>query len=425
VLLGAINVKQLVILGGGTGGTMVANRMAKRLSRREWHVTLVDPSRMHLYQPGLLFLPFGAGDEGDDMRDRGSTLHAKVDWRVASVVRVDPQAKRVEIEDGEPIDYDLLVIASGSRIRPDLTEGMEGPAYGKTVHDFYTLTGALALRDALSTIESGRVVVNIVEMPIKCPVAPLEFVFLADAFFRKKGIRDKIELVYATPLDGAFTKPTASRLLGGLLEKKKIIVETEFSCARVDAEAGEIVSWDERKIPFDLLVTIPTHSGAAFVEESGLGNELGFIPTDPHTLRARGHEDIFVIGDATDVPASKAGSVAHFEAEVLTENLTAIIHGDPPEATFDGHANCFVETGDGKALLIDFNYEVEPLPGSYPIPILGPFSLLEESTANHLGKLAFRWMYWNGLLPGKPIPLPAHMTMAGKRAPDSALEEQP
>lgn len=416
--------KQLVILGGGTAGTMVANRMAKRLPSTEWQVTLVDPNAEHLYQPGLLFLPFGATDEEDDLRERRSTLHRKVAWKMASVGRVDAMKNLVELENGESLPYDLLVIASGSRIRPDLTEGMLGPAYGQTVHDFYTLPGAMALRLALGQMESGRLVINIVEMPIKCPVAPLEFAFLADDFFRKKGIRDKIEIVYATPLDGAFTKPVASKLLGNLLERKKISVETEFSCARVDPERKVIASWDEREIPFDLLVTIPTHSGAAFVERSGLGNELAFIPTDPHSLRARGHDNIFVIGDATDVPASKAGSVAHFEAEVLTENLTAIINGDAPEATFDGHANCFVETGDGKALLIDFNYDVEPLPGSYPVPLIGPFSLLEESTTNHLGKLAFRWMYWNGLLPGKPIPLPAHMTMMGKHQVDTAAKEQ-
>lgn len=417
--------KHLVILGGGTAGTMVANRMAKRLSRKEWQVTLVDPSGTHLYQPGLLFLPFGADDEAQDTRDRATTLHDKVVWKQSRVRRVDHAHKRVELEGADPLPYDLLVIASGSRIRPDLTEGMMGPAYGDTVHDFYTLPGALALRKALAGFESGRVVVNIVEMPIKCPVAPLEFAFLADEFFRKKGIRDKVELVYVTPLDGAFTKPIASKLLGGLLEKKQIKVETEFSCGRVDAEQKKIISWDEREVAYDLLVTIPTHSGAAFIEASGLGNELGFVPTDPHTLKARGHDDIFVIGDATDVPASKAGSVAHFEAEILTENLTAIIHGDKPEMTFDGHANCFVETGNGKALLIDFNYDVEPLPGSYPLPVVGPFSLLEESTVNHLGKLAFRWMYWNGLLPGKPIPLPAQMSMTGKQTTDLATKEQP
>ena len=417
--------KHLVILGGGTAGTMVANRMAKRLSRKEWQVTLVDPSGTHLYQPGLLFLPFGADDEAQDTRDRATTLHDKVVWKQSRVRRVDHAHKRVELEGADPLPYDLLVIASGSRIRPDLTEGMMGPAYGDTVHDFYTLPGALALRKALAKLESGRVVINIVEMPIKCPVAPLEFAFLADEFFRKKGIRDKVELVYVTPLDGAFTKPIASKLLGGLLEKKQIKVETEFSCGRVDAEQKKIISWDEREVAYDLLVTIPTHSGAAFIEASGLGNELGFVPTDPHTLKARGHDDIFVIGDATDVPASKAGSVAHFEAEILTENLTAIIHGDKPEMTFDGHANCFVETGNGKALLIDFNYDVEPLPGSYPLPVVGPFSLLEESTVNHLGKLAFRWMYWNGLLPGKPIPLPAQMSMTGKQTTDLATKEQP
>lgn len=423
--MGAVGLKYLVILGAGTAGTMIANRMAKRLSSKEWRVIVVDPSDTHLYQPGLLFLPFGSVDEEQDGRSRASTLNKKVEWKKTGVLRVDAARKIVETESGEDLRYDLLVIASGSRIRPDLTEGMMGPAYGKSVHDFYTLPGALALREALSSFTSGRLVVNIVEMPIKCPVAPLEFIFLADDFFRKKGVRDQVELVYVTPLDGAFTKPVASKLLSGLLKEKKILVETEFSCARVDAERGTITSWDEREVRFDLLVTVPTHSGAEFVERSGLGNELGFIPTDPKTLAARGHEGIFVIGDATDVPASKAGSVAHFEAEILTENLTAIIHGDPPQMTFDGHANCFVETGNGKALLIDFNYDVEPLPGSYPLPIVGPFSLLQESTVNHLGKLAFRWMYWNGLLPGKPLPLPAQMSMLGKRTDESATKEEP
>jgi sulfide:quinone oxidoreductase len=249
-------------------------------------------------------------------------------------------------------------------------------------------------------------------MPIKCPVAPLEFAFLADEYFQKRGIRSGVELTFVTPLDGAFTKPIASQRLGHLLEEKNVRVVTEFSTGSVSDD--RIVSWDEREVPFDLLVTVPTHSGAAFVERSGLGNELAFIPTDHRSLLAKGLENVFVIGDATDVPASKAGSVAHFEAETLIENLGRAAEGRELVSTFDGHANCFVETGDGKALLIDFNYDVEPLPGKYPLPGVGPFSLLEESKLNHQGKLAFRWIYWNGLLPGKPIPVPAQMSMAGK-----------
>ncbi|MCC6900838.1 MAG: NAD(P)/FAD-dependent oxidoreductase [Polyangiaceae bacterium] len=407
--------KHLLILGAGTAGTMVANRMVKKLSLEEWDVTVVDPDTTHLYQPGLLFLPFGNHEESELVRARGTTLDDRVRWVQRPVLEIDGQARSVQLEGGDRLPFDLLVIASGSRIRPDLTEGLLGDAWQRSVFDFYTLDGAVKLRDALAKFRGGRVVINLVELPIKCPVAPLEFAFLADEFFKRQGIRDEVELTYVTPLDGAFTKPIASKRLGHLLQEKNVKVETEFAVGSVTDH--EIVSFDERRVPFDLLVTIPTHTGAAFVERSGLGNELAFVPTDKHSLAAKGLENVFVVGDATDVPASKAGSVAHFEAETLIENLERAASGRELVSTFDGHANCFVETGNGKALLIDFNYDVEPLPGKYPLPGLGPFSLLEESKLNHQGKLAFRWIYWNGLLPGKPIPVPAHLSLAGKEQP--------
>jgi sulfide:quinone oxidoreductase len=177
------------------------------------------------------------------------------------------------------------------------------------------------------------------------------------------------------------------------------------------------VSYDEREIPYDLLVTVPLNMGADVIARSGLGDELNFVPTDRHTLQAKGHENVFVLGDAADLPTSKAGSVAHFAVEVFTANFLDLIAGRPMLESFDGHANCFIESGAGKGLLIDFNYDTEPLPGVYPIPVVGPLRLLEETRANHWGKLAFRWVYWNLLLPGRPIPLPAHMSMAGKKAP--------
>ncbi len=409
--------KHLLILGAGTAGTMVANRMVKKLPQKEWQVTVVDPDTTHLYQPGLLFLPFGNHEESELVRPRAATLDDRVEWKQRTVLEIDSQARSVVLDDGERLAYDLLVIASGSRIRPDLTEGLLGDAWQRSVFDFYTLDGAVKLRDALAKFRGGKLVINLVELPIKCPVAPLEFAFLADEFFKRQGIRDEVELTYVTPLDGAFTKPIASKRLGHLLQEKNVKVETEFAVGSVTDH--ELVSFDERRVPFDLLVTIPTHTGAAFVERSGLGNELAFIPTDKHSLAAKGLDNVFVVGDATDVPASKAGSVAHFEAETLIENLERAATGRALASTFDGHANCFVETGGGKALLIDFNYDVEPLPRKYPLPGLGPFSLLEESKLNHQGKLAFRWIYWNGLLPGKPIPVPAQMSLAGKEQPDA------
>jgi sulfide:quinone oxidoreductase len=409
--------KRLLILGAGTGGTLLANRLVRRLPDG-WKTTVVDPEPEHVYQPGLLFLPFGAHDEDEMLRPRRATLSDEVEWLSAAVDAVDAAAHRVTLTDGRTLPYDLLVIASGSRVRPDLTEGLLDPVgWNKTIFDFYTLEGAQALRSALDTFPGGRVVVNIVEMPIKCPVAPLEFTFLADAFFEAKGIRDRVELVYATPLEGAFTKPLASEKLGYLLDEKKIRVESEFATGSVDAANRIVRSYDGRELPYDLLVVIPTHSGAAFIEKSGLGDELAFVPTDRHTLAAKAVPDVFVLGDATDLPSSKAGSVAHFQGEGLVENLLRHIEGKPLLPEFDGHANCFVETGHGKAMLIDFNYDTEPLPGEYPIPHIGPLSLLSESHLNHWGKLGFRWIYWNGLLPGKPLPIASRLSMAGKHPP--------
>jgi sulfide:quinone oxidoreductase len=264
--------------------------------------------------------------------------------------------------------------------------------------------------------------VNAVEMPIKCPVAPLELLFLADDFFARRGMRERVELVYATPLDGAFTKPVCSRRLGFLLEEKGISVETEFSASEVFADARMLRSFDGREIPYDLLVTVPVHKGAGFVDASGLGNEMGFVPTDRHTLASKSDDRVFALGDATDLPVSKAGSVAHFEAEVAAENVLRAMAGKSPLPGFDGHANCFIESGRGKALLIDFNYETEPLPGEFPLPGVGPFSLLKESRRNHWGKLAFRPLYWNAILPGRRLPVSNRMSMAGKRPPVAPKE---
>ncbi len=405
--------KHLIVIGAGTAGTTVANQMRRRLPR-DWSLTVIDPEPEHLFQPDLIFVPFGMQAPARTLRPRRSTLDG-VNWMARSVRAVDTEHRRVLLDDGDRLHYDLLVIASGTEIRPDETAGLMGDEWQRSIFDFYTLEGATRLRDALAGFDGGRLVVNIVEMPIKCPVAPLEFAFLAEDFFRRRGLRDEVELTYVTPLDGAFTKPIASRVLGSMLDDRGIRVETEFNTGEVDAERKVLRSWDEREVPFDLLVTIPTHMGAPFIEASGLGDELAFVPTDKQTLLAQGHDDIFVLGDATNLPTSKAGSVAHFQSEVVVENLTRAMRGQSPVEGFDGHANCFIESGYGKAMLIDFNYDQEPLPGVYPYPVVGPFPLLKESRRNHWGKLAFRWIYWNFLLPGRPIPVPNRMSMAGKR----------
>jgi len=416
--------RNLVILGGGTAGTMIANKLRHRLDRKEWNFTIVDRDDEHHYQPGYLFLPFGRYSHDQVVRSRHGCLPDGVDFVVGSVDRVEPEENLVLLEGGRRLPYDQLVIATGTTPRPDQTPGMLGPEWRRSIFDFYTLEGAEALAGALDRFDHGRLVVHITEMPIKCPVAPLEFTFLAEAWLRKRGLRDRVELVYVTPLDGAFTKPVASAHLGAMLDERKVHVETDFMVERIDAERKVIVSYDEREVAFDLLVTVPVNMGADFVARSGLGDELNYVPVDKHTQLSKAFDNIFAIGDASDIPASKAGSVAHFSVEIFVDNFLEHVAGRPMTGAFDGHANCFVESGDEKALLIDFNYETEPLTGKYPFPVVGPMDLLKETRANHLGKLAFRWIYWNVLLPGRPVPLPALMSMAGKNVPATEADKK-
>jgi sulfide:quinone oxidoreductase len=406
--------KSIVILGAGTAGTMMANKLVRALPEDRWRVTVVDRDDTHVYQPGLLFLPFGGYREDEIVRPRKNLFDRRVDVRLQGIDRVVPDERRVVLAGGESIAYDVLIVATGSRIVPEQTPGLTGPGWLETAFDFYSLEGARALRDKLADFQGGRVVVNVVEMPIKCPVAPLEFLFLAEAFFTQRGIRDKVELVYATPLEGAFTKPRASAMLGDLMARRGIGVVGDFNASEVDGDKRVLRAYDGREVPYDILVTVPLHAGAEVISRSQMGDAGGWVPTDKHTLHADGHANVFVIGDATNLPSSKAGAVAHFQSDVLFENVVRFIEGREPSPGFDGHSNCFIETGHGKAMLIDFNYDTEPLPGRFPIPGVGPFTLLEESHVNHWGKLAFKWLYWNVLLEGKELPMDHRMLMAGK-----------
>ena len=407
--------KQIVILGGGTGGTMTANRLRRHFDAGEADIHVVDRDDRHLYQPGLLFVPFGLAQLEEIVRPRRRQLRKGVVFHEAEVESVWTERDEVLLEDGTVLPYDVLVVATGVRLQPEETEGMTGPGWNERVFTFYDVEGAKALHDALERFDGGRLVVNIADMPIKCPVAPIEFAFLADWYLRERGLRARTELVLSTPLDACFTKPIASRHLTHLLAEKEIELITEFSAGQVDGVGGKLISYDGREIPFDLLVTVPLHGGAAYVERSpGLGDALGFVPTDKRTLQAQAKPNIFALGDATDLPTSKAGSVTHFEGEVLAENIARFLAGRELDAGYDGHANCFIETGFHKALLIDFNYETEPLPGHFP-SVFG-LPLLRQSRLNHLGKLAFQWVYWHALLPGRPIPgIGPEMPTAGKK----------
>jgi sulfide:quinone oxidoreductase len=408
--------KRIVILGAGTGGTMMANKLARGLPGDGWKITVLDQDDVHVYQPGLLFLPFGMYRPGEIQKPRKGLLDPRVDLRLSGIERVAPDEGKVYLRGGDKLSYDILLVATGSRIVPEQTEGLTGPGWRDTAFDFYTLEGASALADKLATFRGGRVVVNVVEMPIKCPVAPLELLFLTEAFFTQRGLRDKVEIAYVTPLEGAFTKPRASAAFGGMLAERGIEVLGDFALSQVDGKKRVLRSYDGRETGYDLLVTVPMHAGAEVVSSSGMGDASGWLPTDKHTLQSKQFPNVFAIGDATDLPSSKAGAVAHFQSEVLYANILRFIEGKPLDPGFDGHANCFIETGYGKAMLIDFNYDTEPLPGRFPLPGVGPFTLLEESAVNHWGKLAFKWIYWNVLLEGKELPLDHRMLMAGKWA---------
>lgn len=407
--------KNLVILGAGTAGTMMANHLHHQLKKPDWKITIIDEREEHHYQPGYLFLPFDIYTPEDIVKTIEEFIPKDVTLLKQKINRIAPEENKVLLAGNEELVYDVLIIATGAKIAPEETEGMNGAEWQKSVFDFYTFEGALALRNKLREWPGGKLVVHITEMPIKCPVAPLEFAFLADSFFKHKHMRDKVEITYVTPLSGAFTKPKATETLEHLLVEKNIHIEGDFAIEKVDNEKKTIVDYGGREIPFDLLVTVPTNKGDEVIERSGMGDDLNYVPTNKATLQSLNYKNVFVLGDASNIPASKAGSVAHFEAEILTDNILRFVKGQPLKEEFDGHANCFIETGGGKALLIDFNYTHEPVEGTFPFAGIGPLRLLKESRMNHMGKLAFRWIYWHMLLKGTHIPfVSATMSESGK-----------
>lgn len=407
--------KRLLILGAGTAGTMMANKMRKTLSRQEWDITIVDQFKTHYYQPGFLFIPFGMYTKSDVIKPKSDFFPVGVNVIFSEIKKIEPEHNKVILSDGVALNYDYLLIATGTRTAPEETDGLKGKLWYKEIFDFYTIEGAVALANFFKTWKGGKLVINIAELPYKCPVAPLEFVFFADAFFTERGMRDKVDITYVTPLPGAFTKPRATKMLGDLLEQKNINIVPDFNIMEVDNDNKKIIDFGGTEIPFDCLVSIPTNLGADVIETSGLGDDMNFVKTDKHTLQQVDYKNIFVIGDAANIPTSKAGSVAHFAAEIIEENFMCAIEGRELTASFDGHANCYIETGYGKGTLIDFNYDTEPLPGSFPFPGLGPFGLLKVTRMNHYGKLLFRWIYWHILLKGKEMPIDSEMQMAGKK----------
>ena len=326
--------KKLVILGHGTGGTIIATKMRQRLAEKDWQITVIDRDWQHHYQPGWLFIPFGIYTAADCVKPKTKFVPPGVNFVLDEIAEIDPVKKQVKTR-RDTYAYDWLVVATGCRIMPDEVEGMAED--GEDIHTFYSQEGAVALYDKLKYFHQGRVVINIAELPFKCPVAPLEFAFMADWFFTKNGVRENIEIELVTPLSAAFTKPVAAGILGKICEEKNIKVTPNYQIAQVDA-AKVIKSYGGQEVPYDLLVAIPPNFGAQIIIDSGMGDPMGYVDTDHHTLKAKNYDYIYVVGDATNVPTSKAGAVAHYEADTIADNLVREIDGQPPWPDYDGHA---------------------------------------------------------------------------------------
>ncbi len=328
--------KHLVILGHGTGGTIIAAKMRQRLAEKDWQITVIDRDWQHHYQPGWLFIPFGIYTAADCVKPKTKFVPPGVNFVLDEITEIDPVKKQVKTR-RDTYAYDWLVVATGARIMPDEVEGM-AEGMGGDIHTFYSQEGAVALYDKLKYFNKGRVVINIAELPFKCPVAPLEFAFMADWFFTKNGVRENIEIELVTPLSAAFTKPVAAGILGKICEEKNIKVTPNYQIAQVDAAKKVIKSYGDQEVPYDLLVAIPPNFGAQIIIDSGMGDPMGYVDTDHHTLKAKNYDYIYVVGDATNVPTSKAGAVAHYEADTIVDNLVREIDGQPPWPNYDGHA---------------------------------------------------------------------------------------
>jgi sulfide:quinone oxidoreductase len=365
---------RVVVLGGGVGGTLVANLLKKEL-RSDARVTVVDGTGMHLYQPGFLYVALDQANALWLQRDERTLLRKDVELMVDQATNVDPVAQTVTLAHGGALPYDYLVVATGSRLDREAV-----PGYGDT-HDFYSLEGAQRLREELRRFKGGKIRLGVAGIPYKCPPAPVEFVLMLDEYLRKKGIRDKSEITLLSPLNRAFTIESASKLVQPLFERRGIELRTFFNVEAVDPVRRSVTSIEGEEVDYDLLVLVPPHRGSAAIEASGLGDAGGWIPTDRNTLQHKAHQRIFALGDATDLPISKSGSTAHFEAPIVASRIASLVHGTEPKVAYGGRVMCFLETGGGKATSLRFDYTHPPVP---PQP----------SRLWHLAKWAFNRAYW-------------------------------
>jgi sulfide:quinone oxidoreductase len=365
---------RVVVLGGGVGGTLAANLLDKEL-RGEATVTVVDGTGMHVYQPGFLYVALGQANALWLARDERTLLRKNVELVIEQATKVDPEKQTVALAHGGTLPYDYLVLATGSRLDRDAV-----PGYGDS-HDFYSLEGALRLREELRRFKGGRILVGVAGIPNKCPPAPVEFVLMLEEYLRKRGLREKSSVTLLSPLNRAFTIESASKLIQPIFERRGIALSTFFNVETVDTAKHTVSSLEGETAEYDLLVLVPPHRGSALIDASGLGDAAGWVPTDRDTLQHRAFERIFAIGDATDLPISKSGSTAHFEAPVVASRVASFIRGTAPKLSYGGRVMCFLETGGGRATSLRFDYTHPPVP---PKP----------SRVWHWAKWIFNRAYW-------------------------------
>jgi sulfide:quinone oxidoreductase len=347
----------IIVLGGGVGGTLLANLLARKLTRKQANITLIDRTGRHVYQPGWLYVPFG-GDPPERLeRSERKLLNDMVNLVVGEAARIDPQAQIIEMADGTHLPYDYLVVATGARLAPKTL-----PGYAEGAHHFYSAEGALRLHAALREFNGGKIVVGVADIPYKCPPAPLEFTFLLDDYLRKRGIREQSEIVYTYPIGRVFTIESVAEFVTPLLDERGIGYELFFNTESVDPEARKVISLEGTELDYDLLVLVPPHRGADILVASGIGDAQGWVPTDRETLVSKEFPNIYALGDATDLPVSKSGAAAHFEARVVAHRLIAAVRGEVDDSRYGGQVMCFLETGRDQATQLVFDYTHPPTP---------------------------------------------------------------
>ena len=371
--------EHVVIVGGGTGGTVLANDLADRLGPEleagDVRVTLVNDDPDHVYKPVWLYVPFGQREPGDGRRPLPELVDDAVDLRVDRVTALDTDAQRLQYRDGPAESYDYLVLATGSTLAPDRIPGLaEGG------HDYYSEVGATALREELLSFTEGHLVLSVIGTPHMCPAAPLEFVFMADDWFRERGLREDVEITYTYPIQRVHGNPNIAEWARPLMDDRDIAVETFFNAEAVDPEARTVTSMEGTDLEYDLLVGIPPHAGVDLVTEAGLGDD-GWVDVDKHTLEAERAEHVYALGDTADTGVPNAGSVAHYQAGVVGQRLASELRGRPATATYDGKTLCFIETGMDDASFVEFDYENPPSPAP-------------PSQKLHWSKLAYNESYW-------------------------------